>query len=121
MRRLALFTITLIAALSLAVLATATGSEAAAKLTGTVGPDFKIDLRKGSTKVASLKAGTYTIIVNDKSSHHNFRLKGPGVNKATSVRKVQKTKWTVTLRAGKYTYVCDPHASSMKGGFRVVR
>jgi plastocyanin len=27
--------------------------------------------------------------------------------------------WTVTLKAGKYTYVCDPHASFMKGSFTV--
>ena len=25
----------------------------------------------------------------------------------------------VTLKAGKYTYVCDPHASFMKGSFTV--
>ena len=121
MRRLALFTITSIAGLSLAGLSTATGSEAATRLTGTVGPGFTIDLRNGSTKVTSLKAGTYTIFVNDKSNGHNFHLRGPWVNKATSVPGVQQTTWTVTLRVGKYTYVCDPHASTMKGGFTVVR
>ena len=73
MRRIAMFTVALIATLSLALLLTVTGSQAATKLTGTVGPGFTIDLRKGSTKVTSLKAGTYTILVTDRSSIHNWR------------------------------------------------
>ena len=27
--------------------------------------------------------------------------------------------WEVTFEAGSYTYVCDPHASSMTGSFTV--
>jgi len=27
--------------------------------------------------------------------------------------------WTVTLRKGTYTYVCDPHKEFMKGSFTV--
>jgi plastocyanin len=35
---------------------------------------------------------------------------------------VGKRTWTVTLKPGKYTYQCDPHAASgMKGSFRVIR
>ncbi|MBA2475537.1 MAG: hypothetical protein H0V40_06240, partial [Actinobacteria bacterium] len=30
-----------------------------------------------------------------------------------------KVTWRVTLKRGTYTYVCDPHASSMKGTFTV--
>ena len=52
-------------------------------LTGTVGPGFTITLKKGTAKVTKLKAGSYVIKVSDKSSIHNFRLKGPGVNKST--------------------------------------
>jgi plastocyanin len=96
-----------------------TGSQAAATLTGTVGPGFTIVLMKGSIKVTSLTTGTYTIVVNDMSSHHNFHLTGPGFNKATSVPNVGKTIWTVHLRVGTYTYVCDPHASFMRGSFIV--
>jgi plastocyanin len=88
-------------------------------LTGTVGPGFTITLKKGSTKVTKLKAGTYTIKVSDKSNIHNFRLKGPGVNKATSTPKVQNVTWKVTLKKGKYTIVCDPHAAVMKSTFTV--
>jgi len=96
-----------------------TGSRVAATLTGTVGPGFTIALKKGSTKVTSLTTGTYTIVVNDRSSMHNFHLKGPGFNKATSVPGVGRTKWTAHLRVGTYTYVCDPHASMMRGSFGV--
>ena len=83
-------------------------------LTGTDGPGFTITMSK-----QTVKAGTYTIVVNDKSNIHNFRLTGPGVNKLTSVPYVGTTTWTVTLKKGTYTFVCDPHAASMKGVLRV--
>ena len=43
---------------------------------------------------------------------------GPGVNKSTSVGGVVETTWTVRLKPGKYTFVCDAHAQ-MRGTFRV--
>ena len=88
-------------------------------LTGTVGPGFTITLKKGTAKVTKLKAGAYVIKVSDKSKIHNFRLKGPGVNKTTSVGGTGTATWKVTLKKGKYTFVCDPHASIMKGTFTV--
>jgi plastocyanin len=88
-------------------------------LTGTVGPGFTITLKKGTAKVTKLKAGAYVIKVSDKSKIHNFRLKGPGVNKTTSVGGTGTSTWKVTLKKGKYTFVCDPHASIMKGTFTV--
>lgn len=88
-------------------------------LVGTVGPGFTITLTKGGAKVTKLKAGTYVIKVADKSNLHNFRLKGPGVNKTTSVSGKGSFTWHVTLKAGKYTFVCDPHAALMKGTFTV--
>jgi len=87
-------------------------------LTGTVGPGFTITLKKGTAKVTKLKAGAYVIKVSDKSNIHNFHLKGPGVNKSTSVGASGSSTWKVTLKKGKYTYVCDPHASIMKGSFK---
>jgi plastocyanin len=89
------------------------------KLTGTVGPGFTISLTKSGKKVTTLKAGKYTFAISDKSSIHNFHLSGPGVNKSTSVGKTGNSSWTVTLKKGTYKYVCDPHASSMKGSFTV--
>jgi plastocyanin len=95
-------------------------SSTATTLNGTDGPGFTITLKKAGVKVTKLKHGTYVIKVADKSSIHNFHLKGPGgVNKSTGVAFVGTKTWTVTLKAGKYTYVCDPHASIMKGSFTV--
>ena len=104
------------AVLSLVVVAPAT---AATKLVATVGPSFTITLKKGGKKVTSLPAGAYTITVQDKSSSHNFHLKGPGLNKMTTVSQVTTKTWNVTFKKGKFTYVCDPHASQMKGSFTV--
>ena len=87
---------------------------AATPLVGTVGPGFTITLTQGGKKVTKLKAGTYTIKVADKSNLHNFRIKGPGVNKTTSVAAKGSFTWKVTLKKGKYTIVCDPHAAFMK-------
>jgi plastocyanin len=93
--------------------------KAATKLTGKVGPGFTITLRKGSKKVTKLKPGRYTFVINDVSNAHNFHLRGPGVNKTTSVAAKGKRTWKVTLRKGTYRFVCDPHASQMRGRFRV--
>lgn len=88
-------------------------------LTGTVGPGFTITLKQGTATVKKLKAGNYTFKINDKSNLHDFHLKGPGVNKTTSTPKKGTTTWTLTLKKGKYTFVCDPHATFMKGSFTV--
>ena len=108
-----------VAALAGLALAAAPASAALPKLVATVGPGFTITLTKGGTKVKTLKPGRYTLLIRDKSNIHNFHLKGPGLNKATSVAFVGNKTMTITLKAGKYTYVCDPHVSSMKGSFRV--
>jgi hypothetical protein len=88
-------------------------------LNGTVGPGFTITLTKGGAKVTKLKAGAYTIKLADKSGIHNFRLKGPGINKTTPVAGIGIFTWKVTLKKGKYTIVCDPHATVMKSTFTV--
>jgi plastocyanin len=96
-------------------------ASAATPLAGTVGPGFTITLAKAGKKVTTLKAGSYTITVNDKANIHNFHLLGPGVNKQiTTVPAVGKKTVTVLLKKGTYTYQCDPHASGgMKGTFKV--
>ena len=88
-------------------------------LKGEVYPNFKIELQNHGRDVKTLKAGTYTIKIEDKARIHNFHLKGPGVDKATTVPFVGERTWRVTLRPGTYTYLCDPHASGMRGTFRV--
>jgi plastocyanin len=83
-------------------------------LIGTDGPGFTITMSK-----TTVKAGTYTIVIHDKSNIHNFRLTGPGVNKLTSVPWVGTKTWSVNLKKGTYKFVCDPHATIMKGVLRV--
>jgi plastocyanin len=93
---------------------------AAKTLSGTVGPGFTISLKSGGKKVKSVKAGRYTIRVSDKSSIHDFHLRGPGVNKVITSVGFKGTKSTsVKLKKGTYRYVCDPHSSEMKGSFKV--
>ncbi len=117
MSRIALFVAGVAAML---VLAAPSGAMGPTKLKGTVGPGFTITLKKGTVKVKTLKAGKYSITVSDKSKIHNFHLKGPGVNKVITGTPFQGTKTvTVTLKKGIYRYVCDPHATVMKGSFRV--
>jgi plastocyanin len=90
------------------------------KLTATVGPGFTINLTRAGKKVKTLKAGRYVITVRDRASSHNFHLRGPGsVNKNSGVAATGTRTWKVTLRRGTYRYVCDPHATMMKGSFRV--
>jgi plastocyanin len=108
------------AALTAAALAATAGAATnATKLVASVSDPVNISLKLAGKKVTKLKAGKYTISVKDTSSAHNFRLTGPGVNKATSVTAKTTTTWTVTLKKGKYTFVCDPHKSFMKGTFTV--
>ena len=91
---------------------------------GETGPGFKVEVKTATGKdVKVLKAGTYKLVVEDKSSIHNFRLKGPGgVNKmVTTVPFVGDKTVIVKLVKGTYTYQCDPHAASgMKGTFKVI-
>ena len=93
---------------------------AAQALMGTVGPAFTIALRTSSgTVVQTLRAGTYTIRIRDRSAIHNFHLFGPGVNKRTSIQGTGATVWKVTLVRGVYRYQCDPHRTIMRGSLRV--
>jgi plastocyanin len=98
-----------------------TGATPAAggQLTGTVGPGFTITLTQDGAPVTELAAGTYEIAIEDKASTQNFHLTGPNVDEATDVGEEVTTTWTLDLAPGEYTYVCDPHASSMTGGFTV--
>ena len=89
-------------------------------LKGEVYPSFKIELKTAAgRRVTALRPGTYRIKVEDKSAIHDFHLVGPGVNRTTTVAGTAETIWTVRLKAGRYTFMCDPHASQMRGSFRV--
>lgn len=92
----------------------------ARRLIATVGPGFTIVLRtRAGARVTTLARGAYTIVVRDRSAAHNFHLTGPRVNRRTSVARTGTFTWRVTLRPGRYRFVCDPHARAMRGSFRV--
>ena len=98
------------------------GSAKSAGLVGEVGPGFSIEVNRSGKDLKTIKAGTYKIKVEDKSSIHNFHLMGPGLNKKTSVSFQGEATWTIKLKPGKYTYQCDVHAADgMKGTFKVTR
>jgi plastocyanin len=83
-------------------------------LSATVGPGFTISMDK-----TSVPAGTYTLTVDDKSDAHNFHLTGDGVDVKTEVADVGTKTFQITLKAGTYKFICDPHASSMNGTLTV--
>jgi plastocyanin len=108
--------LTLVAAVAAALYLTASTALAATTPTyrGSVGPGFTITLAKKPKKAGKIK-----LVVSDKSDFHNFHLRGPGVNVSTTVPATGSKTFTVTLKKGTYRFVCDPHASSMKGSFKI--
>jgi plastocyanin len=109
----------LILALGLLFAAPTTASSG---LVGQSGPGFQITMKLNGKTLKTIKAGTYTIKIEDKSSAHNFRLRGPGVSKSTSVGGTGEFRWRLKLKPGTYTFQCDPHAAmGMKGTFRVTK
>jgi plastocyanin len=130
--RLALLTLFLVAGLALAgcggddddgdeatpttTAETGGGGGGGTTLNGSVGPGFEISL----DGTDGITAGDYTLVVNDQATSHNFHLTGPGgVDVSTDVGAQGKESFDVTLEAGEYTFVCDPHAATMKGSFTV--
>jgi plastocyanin len=106
----------------------ATAAPGATTVTLAVNSDaFVISLTSNGKKVTKLKPGTYTFKLVDKSGIHDVHLfrgtktvkdtKGKGVL-TTVGGKTTKTV-TVKLTKGKNTFVCDPHATTMKGAFTV--
>ena len=106
-------TIAVLLALTIGAIAAIPVFAATPKVTGTVGPGFTISMKKPT------KAGRYTLVVSDKSSIHNFHLKGKGVNVRTSVPATGLKTFKITLAKGRYTFLCDPHPTSMKGSFTI--
>jgi plastocyanin len=90
------------------------GGSGGEALKGSVGPGFEISLDK-----TEVTAGTYTLTVDDKSGSHNFHLTGPGVDVMTEVGEEGSNTFDVELQPGTYTFVCDPHSSSMNGTLTV--
>ena len=107
-------------AAAVAIAPAALGRASTPTLKGEAGPGFTIEVTMAGKDVKTLKPGTYKIVVQDKSSIHNFHLLGPGLSKKTTVPFTGSQTWTVKLRKGTYTYQCDVHAATgMKGTFKV--
>jgi plastocyanin len=118
MFRVALSSLVAVALSAVVFLAPAWGKSTG--LVGEVGPGFSIEVQKAGKDLKTIRAGTFRIKVEDKSAIHNFHLIGPGLNKKTGISFKGETTWTIKLKAGRYTYQCDPHAGGgMKGNFRV--
>lgn len=116
MRRHAL---TAAALLALAAAPTVAGAQTPV-LDGTTGPGFTITLTQNGAPVTTLAPGTYRFRIDDRSDMHDFALRGPGVSRALSgLGQTGRRTVTVKLRPGRYTYLCTPHASSMRGSFTV--
>jgi plastocyanin len=93
------------------------------KLLLTSGPGFKITLKTAAGKsFKSMKLGTYTVVVRDRSAIHNAHVVAPGFNRRTAVPFVGSQTWKVKLaRPGTLRFLCDPHAGSgMKGSAKIL-
>ena len=95
--------------------AAATASAATPTLLGTVGPSFTITLKMAGKKVQTLKAGTYKLVVDDKTPVHAFSLDGPNgfAKDFTTVPFVGTKTFTLELVPGKYKAYRPPHESVM--------
>ena len=112
------------------VVAAVSGSSARAEdpptLTAIVGTNdgFNITLNDASgKKVSRLLPGTYTVVVDDRSTIHNFHLASnddPTVNFRTDLEFVGQQSFTVTFKNhNEYAYACEPHWQVMNGSFLV--
>lgn len=108
--------------LALALAASAPAASAPKTVHGSVGPGFTIMLTAGGKKVTMLKHGVhYRFVIDDRSPIHDFHLRGPGLDRVlTAVNFAGQKSVVLTLKKGVYRYFCDPHASFMRGSFRVV-
>ena len=109
-----------IATVAVAAMLVPNAAWAQTRLNATVGPGFTISLRDASgANVTQLPVGTYEIVVNDQGIDHNFHLSGAGVDQRTEVEQVGIVTWLVTFTNAVYTFLCDPHADTMRGQFGV--
>jgi hypothetical protein len=89
----------------------------------TSGPRQVITLKTRAGKtVKQMQAGTYTVLVRDRSADHNVHIVAPGYNKKTKVAFVGSQTWKVKVaRTGSFRFLCDPHAAfGMKGSAKIV-
>src|SRR5947209_935077 len=89
-------------------------------LVGTDGPGYAITLKTSSGRaVKSLAAGTYRVVIHDKSSIHGWSLDGPNgfAKDIAAVSAVGTKTVTLKLKAGKYKFYCPAHEATMFAHF----
>jgi plastocyanin len=98
--------------------------QASQKLIGVVGKNdaYKITLTTSAGKlVKTLKPGTYSLVIHDDSSIHNYELDGPHGKSWTFTSVPFKGTKTMTIKfaAGAYKAYCSAHESEMFQHFKV--
>ena len=90
------------------------------KLLATVGPKNTISLKSGSgATLKTVKAGTYSITVRDRSKVHNFHLVGKGVNRKSALAGTGTVTWKLKLSAGALRFYSDKSPKTVKGSVKV--
>ncbi|HEY2354926.1 MAG TPA: hypothetical protein VGH79_08540 [Gaiellaceae bacterium] len=116
--------LTLLASVAAALLLVGSaGAVTHPKLVGVVGKNdaYKISLTHNGSRVKTLKAGTYTVVIHDDSTIHNYELDGPhGKSWTFTTVNFKGTKtFTLKLTPGKYKAYCAAHESTMFQHFTV--
>jgi plastocyanin len=124
MRRTTLGALAVVAVAALAIAESAFGhSSSTPTLKGVVGPGYSISLKKAGKRVATLKPGSYSFAITDKSSFHNFTLEqergGKFEKHLTSTPFRGSKSTTIRLKRGRWKYYCSNHESQMFGFFSV--
>jgi hypothetical protein len=94
-------------------------------LKGVVGPGYSIKLTKGGKKIESLKAGTYTFVISDRSNFHNFTVEREKPSRPKIEMHLTGTAFTgtktvkMTLKRGSWSFYCSNHEAQMHGDFKV--
>jgi hypothetical protein len=87
------------------------------RLFASVGTSITLKNAAG-TKVKSVKAGTYQIVVRDTSTRANFHLRGQGIDRKTGVAARGTFTWRVRFAKGKlYTYRSDAQPTKLRSSF----
>ncbi len=68
----------------------------------------KVTSRAVSLSATAVTAGTYRLVVSDRSTTRNFHLVGPGVNRCTGKKFTGSVMWRLELAAGRYRFGNDP-------------
>jgi len=91
------------------------------KLLATVGPKNTITLRSstGAALHHGVKAGSYSVVVRDRSKLHNFHLVGKGVNRKSTVAGTGTTTWKLKLAKGTLRFYSDKAPTTVKGSVKV--